>query len=147
MDQLRQLIAFDRVFTSGNLASLERQCNRKEVTAMIAYRTPSTAPAGSADDCFRAMERHATIPNGKAGTLPAALPQPKAPASIPPGDTVYGARAIARFIFDEDGNRARRRVFNLWTHFQHREERAGFFKLKGALCLSKSQWLAFHRPG
>jgi hypothetical protein len=36
------------------------------------------------------------------------------------------------------------RVFNLWAHYRDRKEQAGFFKLKGALCLSISQWLKFH---
>ena len=66
------------------------------------------------------------------------------PAPADPGDIIYGAKAIARFLFGEDGNRARRRVFNLWAHYRERKERAGFFKLKGALCLSKSQWRGFH---
>jgi hypothetical protein len=61
-----------------------------------------------------------------------------------PGDIIYGAKAIARYIFGEDGSRARRRVFNLWTHYRDREEKAGFFKLKGALCLSVLQWKKFH---
>lgn len=53
---------------------------------------------------------------------------------------IYGARAVALYLFNDDSNRARRRVFNLWTHYRDRKESAGFFKLKGALCLSKSQW-------
>jgi hypothetical protein len=60
------------------------------------------------------------------------------------GDIVYGARAIAKFIFSDASNTARRRVFNLWAFHQARQERAGFFKMKGGLCLSKSQWRAFH---
>jgi hypothetical protein len=60
------------------------------------------------------------------------------------GDIVYGARAIAKFIFGDASNTARRRVFNLWAFHQAREERAGFFKMKGGLCLSKTQWRAFH---
>jgi hypothetical protein len=66
-------------------------------------------------------------------------------AGKPAGDVIYGAKAIARYLFDDDSNRSRRRVFNLWNHYRDRNERAGFFKLKGALCLSKSQWTAFHR--
>ncbi|EJW10833.1 hypothetical protein A33M_3994 [Rhodovulum sp. PH10] len=60
------------------------------------------------------------------------------------GDIIYGARAIALFIFGDGGNRARRRVFNLWAHYRDRKEHAGFFKLNGAVCLSKSQWRGFH---
>ena len=69
------------------------------------------------------------------------------PATDKPGDIIYGARAIARFIFDDDSNRSRRRVFNLWAHYHDREQQAGFLKLKGALCLSKSQWRTFHGLG
>ncbi len=65
-------------------------------------------------------------------------------ATKPKGDIIYGARAIARYLFDDDGNSARRRVYTLWAHYHARGERAGLFKLKGALCLSKSQWQAFH---
>ncbi len=72
---------------------------------------------------------------------PTAVPTP------PKGDIIYGARAIAKFLFDDDSNKARRRVFNLWHHYSQRREQAGFFKLKGALCLSKSQWLAYHGFG
>ena len=67
-----------------------------------------------------------------------------AAATATPGDIIYGAKAIAGYIFGESDNRSRRRVFNLWNHYRDRNERAGFFKLKGALCLSKSQWQAFH---
>lgn len=59
------------------------------------------------------------------------------------GDVLYGARAIAAYIFGADDNRTRRRVFNLWSHYRDRKEKSGLFKLKGALCLSKSQWRAF----
>jgi hypothetical protein len=63
------------------------------------------------------------------------------------GDVIFGAKAIAFFIFGDDSNRSRRRVFNLWAHYSARKERAGFFKLKGALCLSKKQWREFHGLG
>jgi hypothetical protein len=71
------------------------------------------------------------------------------PVAMSPGreveaDIVYGARAIAKFIFGDASNTARRRVFNLWTFHRLRKERAGFFKMKGGLCLSKSQWRAFN---
>jgi hypothetical protein len=79
-------------------------------------------------------------PPAAAGPVPAALSSSK---DIE-GDIVYGARAIAKFIFSDASNTARRRVFNLWAFHQAREERAGFFKMKGGLCLSKSQWRAFH---
>jgi hypothetical protein len=76
-------------------------------------------------------------PNG--GGRPPVGPRPPVP-----GDIIYGARAIARFLFDDDSTCARRRVFNLWAHYRDRQEPTGLFKLKGALCLSKSQWLKFH---
>jgi hypothetical protein len=105
--------------------------------------------AKGADACFDAMRRH----NGRQTppALVAASPASAAPVPAPvssggniEGDIVYGARAIAKFIFGDAGNTARRRVFNLWAFHQAREERAGFFKMKGGLCLSKSQWRAFH---
>lgn len=129
---------------------------------MVSHRMNKQAlpPAENAGACFAAMQRHHR--NGTAdstrhvGAIPplAAVGQgggngdggPKRPAASP-GDVIYGARAIARFLFDDDGNTARRRVFNLWAHYRDREEAAGFFKLKGALCLSKTQWLAFHGLG
>jgi len=107
---------------------------------MMSIRTNSShrSAADTADACFAAMQRHN---NGKA-TLPTS-PPPKAPP--PPGDILYGGRAIASYLFpDEDPNKARRRIFHLWSHYQKRKEDAGFFKIKGALCLSKSKWLAFH---
>lgn len=124
---------------------------------MMVYRTnPNIArdderpalPLNLSDRCFDAMKRHAAAMGGSAP--PPGNPKPPPPPVTKqgtPGDVIYGARAIAKFIFDDDSNRARRRVFNLWTYYSSRKERAGFFKLKGALCLSKSQWLAFHGLG
>jgi hypothetical protein len=107
-------------------------------------------PVGSADDCFRAMQYH----HARARQPELVVPQPAhddrgsepppPAASTGPGDIIYGARAIAEYVFGDGGNRARRRVFNLWAHYSVRKEKAGFFKLKGALCLSKSQWRSFH---
>jgi hypothetical protein len=62
----------------------------------------------------------------------------------PPGDIIYGAIAIASYLFGEANKTTRRRVYSLWTHYG---ETAGFFKLKGALCLSKSRWARFHGEG
>ncbi len=104
---------------------------------MLIHRTHSK-PA-TADDCFAAMERHNAGPQKN----PVAVAAPASPA--PTGDILYGGAAIASWMFpNEKPDRARRRVFHLWAHHSARKERAGFFKLKGALCLSKSQWLAFH---
>lgn len=115
---------------------------------MMTYRSDLTTngAAGSADQAFAAMQRHHD--RAKGVTAPAearssALPPPSPLTGIP-GDVIYGARAIALYLFGENDNRARRRVFNLWMHYRDRKEPAGFFKLKGALCLSKSKWREFH---
>ncbi len=121
---------------------------------MISHRTnrsPSRLAAdrsSAASASFAAMQR--LNERQQAERARALQPQhvPSAP-SLPPssddgGDVVYGARAIALFLFKDDSDRARRRVFNLWTHYRDRKEQAGFFKLKGALCLCKSLWRRFH---
>jgi hypothetical protein len=111
-------------------------------------KTQQAAPVG--DACFDAMLRHherRTPPTFEArgSAPPEATSQPPVQSGKDiEGDIVYGARAIAKFIFSDASNTARRRVFNLWAFHQAREERAGFFKMKGGLCLSKSQWRAFH---
>jgi hypothetical protein len=118
--------------------------------ASINERARRTAPVGSADDCHAAMLRHhERLRVQKTPQEPVApvTPEPTTP-SRPGGDILYGARAIAMYIFPDDyandPRRARRRVFNLWTYYRDRNEKAGFFKLKGALCLSRTQWRAFH---
>lgn len=108
---------------------------------MIIRRSNGQRATADADACFEAVQRHhdpKPLPVLKAH----AATQEKATANV--GDIIYGARAIALYIFADDGNRARRRVFHLWAHYSGRKERAGFFKLKGALCLSKAQWRSFH---
>jgi hypothetical protein len=123
------------------------------VTTVRTHPRPSTA-----EECFAAMERHNRVSNNPVPTRKAAQAAPY--AQLPPhgseappgqagdeGDILYGAKAIARYIFGDDSNRSRRRVFNLWAHYQHSKQRTGFLKLKGALCLSKSQWKAFHGLG
>jgi hypothetical protein len=129
-------------------------------TAMLSKRsngkTQQTIP--SADACFEAMIRHNgrrdRPPSDAKGTAPPTCPsgpevEKGGPAALPrgknvEGDIVYGARAIAQFIFGDTSNTARRRVFNLWAFHRRRKERAGFFKMKGGLCFSKSQWRTFH---
>ena len=112
---------------------------------MITYRT-TTHPA-TADEAFAAMQRH------HARQLPASLGAPVRPPPPPPGsswddgDLIYGARAIAQFLFGQSDNKTRRRVFCLAQHYRARKEKVGFVKLKGALCLSKSQWCRFHGFG
>lgn len=111
-----------------------------------------TRRLASADECFDAMARH------NERRRMAEVIKPAAPSSLPPvtettrgavakpdhGDILYGAKAIALFIFGDDDNRSRRRVFNLWAHYRDRNEVAGFLKLNGAVCLSKSKWRACH---
>jgi len=113
--------------------------------------TLSSMPPSLAAESFAAMPRYQerskavaslTPPGGTSGPPPSVAAGPGGP-----GDIIYGARAIARFLFGEDDNKARRRVFNLWAHYRSRRERAGFFKLKGALCLSKTLWRTFHGLG
>jgi hypothetical protein len=117
---------------------------------MVIYRSNAArnGAASTPDERLAAVERHherKVAPAAIAVGTSAPTPSPEASAGTPdPGDIIYGAKAIARFLFGEDDNRARRRVFNLWAHYRDRQERAGFFKLKGALCLSKSQWRGFH---
>jgi hypothetical protein len=113
---------------------------------MVIYRNNAARNAASTpEQRFAAVERHHGRKVASAPATHDALPiESPSPIQTDPGDIIYGARAVARFIFAEDSNRARRRVFNLWAHYRDRQERAGFFKLKGALCLSKSQWRSFH---
>lgn len=65
------------------------------------------------------------------------------------GDILYGAKAVADYLFPREPNRdrARRRVYTLADYYIKRGEPAGFFKLKSAVCLSKSQWRRFHGLG
>jgi hypothetical protein len=110
---------------------------------------------GSADDCFDAMARHHDRLRYEAIAKSAGVASPArtsegphvAPLAPEHGDILYGAKAIALFIFGDDGDRSRRRVFNLWAHYRDRKEAAGFLKLNGAVCLSKSKWTAFHGLG
>lgn len=95
------------------------------------------------DTCFEAMIRHHERTRRPANRGPVAVEASCQPDNAT-GDIIYGARAIALFIFGDGSTRARRRVFNLWAHYRDRKERAGFLKLNGAVCLSKSQWRAFH---
>jgi len=107
---------------------------------MIIHRSnfSGNGPAPSAGKPFAAVAAF----SGGASAPP---PPPSPPVGgSGPGDVIYGARAIAQYLFGENDNRARRRVFNLWAHYRDRGEHAGFCKLKGALCLSKSKWRNFH---
>jgi hypothetical protein len=127
---------------------------------MTHYRNNGTPPHGTADGAFEAMQRHnAKLKSGTASNTRA----PPAAATggngsrgdgrgsgtvglpHPPGEAiVYGAREIAFAIFGDRSDRARRRVFCIAAHYRARKEDAGFFKLKGALCLSMSKWRKFH---
>ncbi len=71
----------------------------------------------SADECFEAMTRHheRVRMDGavKSASMPSPAPEATKGAAVKPdnGDILYGAKAIARFIFGDDDNRSRRRVF------------------------------------
>ena len=106
---------------------------------MVIYRTNASRaqPISTSDDRLSAIQRHHAPTS-----LPSSRPTPSNEHAS--GDIIYGAKAIALYLFGADDTRTRRRVFNLWCHYRDRKEKAGFFKLKGALCLSKSQWRQFH---
>lgn len=126
---------------------------------MIIHRNNGNAnrPASTPEERLAVMQRHherakaRTVPAVASAAAPPPSPPPPAAALRPPalhlpgpGDIVYGARAIALYLFGDDSNRARRRVFSLWAHYSQTKEPVGFFKLKGALCLAKSRWQKFH---
>lgn len=110
---------------------------------MLSYRT--TPHPATPEAAFAAMERH----HARQHPTASAPPPPVAPVPAPgiEGDVIYGGLAIAQFLFGKADTRTRRRVFGLAQHYLARKEKAGFFKLKGALCLSRSQWLTFHGLG
>ncbi|HEY7387099.1 MAG TPA: hypothetical protein VH640_01230 [Bryobacteraceae bacterium] len=119
---------------------------------MIIHRNNGHANHSTPEQRLEAMRRHheqsRQLPVAPAhrGDAPPAPPTPPPPGA---GDIIYGAAAIARFIFGmtedaREAKRNRRRVFGLWAYYRDRGEDAGFFKLKGAVCLSKSKWGAFH---
>lgn len=109
---------------------------------MFSYRTQKAQV--TADEAFQAMLRHARASRSGPPPSPPSPPPPPPNGSGDEGDVVYGGTAIARHLFKDDSKTARRRVFHLWTYYRDRKENAGLFKLKGALCLSKSKWRAFH---
>lgn len=115
---------------------------------MLTYRT--TKHPNSADQAFAAMLRHHKRQLLASASGPPMPPPPPPPASLVPdeeGDIIYGARAIAQYLFGNSDDRTRRRVFCLAQHYLARNEKAGFFKLKAAICLSKSRWKKFHGLG
>jgi hypothetical protein len=113
------------------------------------------SPHGTADDCHKASCKHYERTHrsrvrivqpepGQPNDIAAGGNSVGAPSSSIRGDIIYGAAAVAAFIFGESNKKARRRVYNLWSFYRDRHERAGFFKLKGGLCLSITRWRAFH---
>jgi hypothetical protein len=125
------------------------------------YHNTGTRTQGSADAAFEAMQRHAEkLKSGTASVTP--KHPPSAPAVSaggqgsdgdgrrpgnghpPPGDIIYGALDIADALFHLRTKKARRRIYGLAAFHRARGEQAGFFRLKGALCLSMSQWRRFH---
>jgi hypothetical protein len=107
---------------------------------MYIHRT-NPKGAATAEEAFAAMQRHDT----RQHPAPASPPMPRPPAGSggDDGDILYGGRAIAQYLFGSSDDRTRRRVFVLAGHYLARKEKAGFFKLKAALCLSKTQWRKF----
>jgi hypothetical protein len=60
------------------------------------------------------------------------------------GDILYGARAIALWWWNDPSDKARKRVFTIWSVVKNRPEKMGLFKMKDtSLCLSKSAFLAW----
>jgi hypothetical protein len=117
-------------------------------------KTTRPLPYGDGDACFAAMQRHhergrttGSVPPRTEENNRQPLPPPLLQTADVGGDIIYGARAIALYLFGDDTDRPRRRVFNLWAHYRARREAAGFFKLRGALCLSKSRWRKFQGLG
>lgn len=121
-------------------------------------RDRSQAPQLKADACFEAMLRHCSATRRKTGrTSLAENPRGAAPAAAgsgsPPGggddynpseDILYGGRAIARWLYADDSDRARRKVFYLASL---NRPGMGFFRMGATICLSKSQFLAYVRGG
>jgi hypothetical protein len=116
------------------------------------------------DSCFEAMVRHAehqkrtlAVAGGGSGRRPPPPPPPPPSAPDEDGDIVWSARGIAKWLFGDERNAARKRVFHLWDLVkQQREEdeAAGrsadeatdtipFFRVEGTLCLSKSEFRAW----
>lgn len=114
---------------------------------MITYRT--TGHSATADEAFAAMERHHARHHlgAPGGSGPPTRPPGETLCPGTAGDIIYGGRAIAQYLFGKADDRTRRRVFCLAQHYLARKEKAGFFKLKGALCLSRAQWAKFHGFG
>jgi hypothetical protein len=127
------------------------------------YRNTGRPTQNGADAAFEAMQRHAEkLKSGTASFIsndPPTLPAPAAggqgsggdrrgPASgargRPDDPVIYGAMDIAAALFGESTKKARRRVYNIAAYHRARKEQAGFFKVKGALCLSMCQWRRFH---
>jgi hypothetical protein len=140
---------FTRDRASGQVFTQEGQ---RGTSRSPGHRNPRRRPA-TADECFEAMVRHNAGQRPATQTLSAGGHGGGGDGGgsrlegDDSGDIIYGAKAIARFLFGDGGNRARRRVFNLWAHYSARKEKTGFFKLKGALCLSKTLWRRFHGLG
>lgn len=116
---------------------------------MITYR--NATHSATAEEAFAAMLRHHTRQFLASPGGPLKPPPPPPPptdfASGDEGDIIYGARAVGQFLFGKSDNTTRRRVYCLAQFFLARKEKAGFFKLKSAICLSKSQWRKFHGLG
>ncbi len=75
---------------------------------MESYRNNVKGPMTTGDDCFRSMQRHTTAKSPAATAKPVQTAPIAAPAVAAPiaGDIIYGAKAIAGFIFGDTGKRA-----------------------------------------
>lgn len=59
------------------------------------------------------------------------------------GDILYGARACAKWLFDDDSDAACKRIFHIWSVVRGTKRNPGFFKLGATICLSKAAFRAF----
>jgi len=63
------------------------------------------------------------------------------------GELHYGARAVAKRMFNDDSDAMRKRVFNLFKFYRHRKDGPGFKKLGATICLSETAFQDWLRRG
>jgi hypothetical protein len=95
-------------------------------------------PADQVDSVLRDNIVTASV-GGGAKSPPPAL----AEFSDHDGDVIYGARACAKWLFNDDSDAARKRVFHLWATYRDSADGPGFFKLGATICLLKSAFRAW----
>jgi hypothetical protein len=63
------------------------------------------------------------------------------------GDLIYSAREIANWWWSDPSNKARKKVYHIWSFYRQDEEQENdpipFFKMAGTLCLSKKSFRAW----